>query len=147
MVKTGFSSSFNTLVFIAVLFLSSSALAETMTFKVDLSGNNEVPPIADPGKGTLSATYDSNSKVLTYSVEYSDLSGPVTAAHFHGPSDATNNAPVLIPVTGSLTSPMKGSATLTDPQAADLIAGRLYFNIHTAKNRPGEIRGQVTKGK
>ncbi|HZX84937.1 MAG TPA: CHRD domain-containing protein, partial [Reyranella sp.] len=30
-------------------------------------------------------------------------------------------------------------------QAADLAAGRWYFNIHTAANPPGEIRGQVTK--
>jgi len=34
---------------------------------------------------------------------------------------------------------------LTDTQAADLLAGKWYFNIHTEANRPGEIRGQVTK--
>ena len=43
------------------------------------------------------------------------------------------------------TSPATGSATLTDAQAADLMAGRWYVNIHTAANRGGEIRGQVEK--
>jgi hypothetical protein len=43
------------------------------------------------------------------------------------------------------TSPAKGTATLTDAQAADLQAGRWYINIHTAANRGGEIRGQVVK--
>ena len=42
-------------------------------------------------------------------------------------------------------SPLKGEATLTDAQAADLQAGKYYFNIHTAANKGGEIRGQVTK--
>ncbi|MGO9757866.1 MAG: CHRD domain-containing protein [Roseiarcus sp.] len=40
---------------------------------------------------------------------------------------------------------MKGSATLTDFQAKDLIDGVMYFNIHTAEHKPGEIRGQLEK--
>jgi hypothetical protein len=43
------------------------------------------------------------------------------------------------------TSPAKGTATLTDAQAADLQGGRWYINIHTNANRGGEIRGQVVK--
>jgi hypothetical protein len=42
-------------------------------------------------------------------------------------------------------SPIKGTATLTDAQAADLAAGKWYFNVHTEANKGGEIRGQVTK--
>jgi hypothetical protein len=34
---------------------------------------------------------------------------------------------------------------LTDEQAAELLAGKWYFNIHTAANKGGEIRGAVTK--
>jgi hypothetical protein len=45
-----------------------------------------------------------------------------------------------------LDSPMTGSATLTDDQAKALTAGMMYFNIHTAANKPGEIRGQMEKG-
>ena len=44
-------------------------------------------------------------------------------------------------------SPIEGSAKLTDEQVADLKAGKLYINIHTAANKAGEIRGQVTAAK
>ena len=56
------------------------------------------------------------------------------------------NAPPVVPIpAGALASPIKGTATLTDAQAADLQAGKLYFNVHSAKFPDGEIRGQVTK--
>lgn len=132
----------------AMMLLSGSpTAAASMTFKAGLSGGNEVPPISASGKGSLSATFDPATKVLTYTATYSGLSGPVTAAHFHGPSDAKHNAPVMVPVSGSLASPMKGKATLTDAQAAALRGGRMYFNVHTAQHKPGEIRGQVTAAK
>ena len=34
---------------------------------------------------------------------------------------------------------------LTDAEAKDLMDGMMYFNIHTAANKPGEIRGQMEK--
>ena len=65
-------------------------------------------------------------------------------AHFHGPAPVGQNAKVQVPVDKSaLASPMKGKATLTDQQITDLMAGQWYFNIHTAENPSGEIRGQV----
>src|SRR6266542_4047778 len=104
-------------------------------------------PVESKGSGTLTATYDTGSKSLNYTANYSGLSGDATAAHFHGPAAAGQNAGVAVPVTGSAATPIKGSATLTDAQATDLTAGRWYFNIHTAANKGGEIRGQVVKGK
>jgi hypothetical protein len=97
--------------------------------------------------GALTATYDPTSKRLTWRGTYSGLSGNVTAAHFHGgtpPSPPAPNSAVVVPTPAS-SSPFEGSATLTDAQAADLLAGRWYHNIHTAANPGGEIRGQVTK--
>ena len=44
----------------------------------------------------------------------------------------------------ALASLITGSATLTDVQAADLMAGKWYFNLHTAAHPGGEIRGQVS---
>ena len=88
---------------------------------------------------------DTASKQATWRISYSGLSGTPTAAHFHGPAQPGANAGVAVPIPNVATSPIQGSATLTDAQAADLLAGRYYINIHTAANPPGEIRGQVTK--
>ena len=82
--------------------------------------------------------------MLTYDMEYSGLTGPVTAAHLHGPADPGANAPVLVPFQAA-PSPIKGTATLTDAQVADLMAGKMYANIHTAANPGGEIRGQMVR--
>jgi hypothetical protein len=134
----------------AVLLASSTpSQAAPMKFKADMSAANEVPPTASSGKGTLTATYDPATKVLTWEGSFSGLTGPATAAHFHGPAEAGKNAGVEIWISEkgqNLTSPFKGQATLTDAQADDLMKGMLYANVHTEANKGGEIRGQVVKG-
>ena len=137
---------------IAASFLvaAPAAFAEMVMYKAALTPAAEVPPTDSKGSGALTASYDTATKKLTYSATYKDLTGPAAAAHFHGPADAKTNAGVVVqvpaPASGGLVSPLKGEATLTDAQAADLAAGKWYFNVHTAANKGGEIRGQVTKG-
>ncbi len=65
------------------------------------------------------------------------------AAHFHAPAEAGTNAGVAIPITMT-PSPLKGSATLTDEQAAALTSGKMYVNVHTDAHKGGEIRAQLT---
>ena len=130
---------------IAFLAGASAAYAATETYVADLKGSAEVPAVDTKGSGTLNATYDTATKKLTYTVTYKDLSGPAAAAHFHGPADAKTNAGVVVPVKEMTPGTLKGEATLTDAQAADLQAGKWYFNVHTAANKGGEIRGQVMK--
>ena len=131
----------------AALLLASAppSYAATTQFKADLKGSTEVPPNQSSGTGSVTATFDSVSKELTWSGTYSGLSGPATAAHIHGPAEAGKNAGVALAIPNATSSPVEGSATLTDAQAADLMAGKYYINIHTAANPGGEIRGQVTK--
>lgn len=119
------------------------ASAAIMRFHATLDGAQQVPSVTTDGKGTANATLDTVKKTLTYRVTYSHLSGPAKAAHFHGPADAGANAGVAVPITGKLTSPIKGSVTLTDAQITDLEAGKYYVNVHTAAHPDGEIRGQV----
>ena len=52
---------------------------------------------------------------------------------------------VVVPIAGADKGSFEGSATLTDAQAEELMAGKWYVNIHTAANKAGEIRGQVVK--
>jgi hypothetical protein len=122
-----------------------SALAETIALKASLNASSEVPSNNSKGTGAFSGTYDTVSKKLSWTVTYSGLTGNATAAHFHGPAEAGKNAGVAVPIPNIGTSPTNGSATLTDVQAADLLAGKYYANIHTAVNPGGEIRGQVIK--
>jgi hypothetical protein len=120
--------------------------AAPITFKVPLSGGQEVPPVFPAGAGIADLTYDPGTRVVTWSVAYSDLSGPATMAHFHGPAQPGKNAPVLVWLIkqGSpMESPINGQATLTPDQARQFAAGEWYINIHTQAHPEGEIRGQV----
>jgi hypothetical protein len=127
----------------AFLAFASPALAQNVNFKATLAGGEEVPPVQTSGKGELTATFDQGSKRLTWKGNYSGLSGPATAAHFHA-AEKGKNGGVAVPISPSA-SPMEGAATLTDQQVADLMAGRWYVNVHTEANKAGEIRGQMTR--
>jgi hypothetical protein len=129
--------------FLALFLVCAVAQAEQVRFKADLAAG---PGIASQGKGAATASLDTATKTLTWTVDYSGLSGPATAAHIHGPADPGTNAGILVPFTGNLVSPIKGSATLTDAQIAQLEAGKWYVNIHTEANKAGEIRGQLVRG-
>jgi hypothetical protein len=91
----------------------------------------------------LEASLDNQTSVLSWTLTYSGMSGPVKAGHFHGPAVAGANAGVALGFTGSVESPIKGTATLTAAQVDDLKAGKWYVNLHTAANPGGEVRGQV----
>ncbi|HLY58419.1 MAG TPA: CHRD domain-containing protein [Stellaceae bacterium] len=129
---------------LAASLVAGAAAAETVKLKTSLDGATEVPPVTSEGKGTATLSLDTASKKLSYTVEYSGLSGPATMAHIHGPAAPGANAGVVVPLT-STPSPLKGEVTLTDAQIADLLAGKDYINIHTAAHPSGEIRGYVSK--
>ena len=140
--KTILHTSIAVLALAAGLAAVSPVLAETVTMKASLAAATEVPPNDSTGTGTVTVTFDTATKKLSWEGTYSGLSGPATAGHFHGPADPGKNAGVAVPIAPN-TSPLKGSADLTDAQAADLLAGKWYVNIHTKANPGGEIRGQV----
>jgi hypothetical protein len=132
-----------TLALATSVVLAGPAFAEK--FKATLDGKSEVPPNTSAGKGTADIDYDAASKKISWKLTYSGLSGAATAAHFHGPAEAGKNGGVALAIPNATSSPAEGSATLTDAQAADLMAGKYYVNVHTAANPGGEIRGQVMK--
>jgi len=130
---------------LTLLLAAGPSLADTVQLKADLKGGSEVPPNQSAGSGKMTGTYDTASKKLSWQGSYSGLSGNPTAAHFHGPAEPGKNAGVVVPLKETGPS-FSGNADLTDAQAADLLAGRWYLNIHTQANPGGEIRGQVEKG-
>ena len=127
----------------AVVAFAGPAFAEKL--KATLSSATEVPANTSAGKGSADIDYDAGTKKLSWKLAYSGLTGPATMAHFHGPAEVGKNAAVVVVIPNATSSPTEGSTTLTDAQAADLLAGKYYVNVHTAANPGGEIRGQVTK--
>jgi hypothetical protein len=125
------------------LSLATAASAAMLHFTASLDGKSEVPATTSTGSGDLLATLDTSTKTLSYTLTFSGLTGPATAAHFHGPAAPGANAGVAVAIGKAPTSPVTGKATLTAPQIADLEAGKWYVNVHTAANPGGEIRGQV----
>ena len=106
-----------------------------------LNGASQVPPNTSSGTGSAAIKLDGD--MLSWTIVYSGLTGPVTGAHFHGPAAPGVNSGVVVPFAGSLGSPITGSKQLTAAQIAQLKAGLWYLNLHTAANPGGEIRGQV----
>lgn len=141
------ASSFRTALLGAALLAfaaGNAALADEMKFRAELSGGEEVPPVETSASGTADVTYNSANGQLTWVIEYSDLSGSLTAAHFHGPAAPGENAPPVVPIEVE-EGPLEGSAEITAEQAEGLMAGRWYVNLHTEANPQGEIRGQVVQ--
>lgn len=144
MTTTFLRSSLAALACTAALAFATPSMAAMVNLKADLKAASEVPPTDSKGSGSVTATFDTASKKLSWKGTISGLTGPATAAHFHA-GEVGKNGGVVVPIAGADKGAFEGSATLTDAQAADLMAGKWYVNVHTATNKGGEIRGQVTK--
>jgi hypothetical protein len=141
---TIFRSSLTAFACTALFALATPVMAANVNMKADLKAASEVPPTDSKGTGSVTATFDTASKKLSWKGTVSGLSGPATAAHFHA-GEAGKNGGVAVPIAGADKGSFEGSATLTDAQAEELMAGKWYVNVHTAANKGGEVRGQVTK--
>ena len=107
-----------------------------------LTAMQEAPPTPSAATGQGIVTFDRETKQVSWSIVYDGLTGPLQAAHFHGPATPGTNAGVAVPIPVTF-SPMVGAAILTGAMAEDLLAGRMYINLHTPAFPNGEIRGQV----
>jgi hypothetical protein len=124
-----------------------SAPAQLAAFSTTLSGLGQVPPVPrslTSATGRVDAVLDKNTRLLRWKLSYRDLTGEAVAGHFHGPASIGIRAGVVIDFRGTVTSPMEGQVTLNPAQAADLLAGKWYVDIHTLAFPAGEIRGQMT---
>lgn len=98
-----------------------------------------------PGTGFATMALDDTTNLFSWNISWSGLVGTETVMHFHGPALPGQNAGVQVnfgAISGT-SSPSIGSTTISNPQAADLLAGLWYINIHTDLFAGGEIRGQV----
>ena len=133
------------------------------TFQAKLDSASEVPaPSVGSATPSGTATFTNSGTSIAYKVTVTGLSGPATAAHIHTGVVGVSG-PVVVPL--ALTAGPDGTAagegsideaaikgknadgspmTLNDLLTA-MRAGGTYVNVHTASNKPGEIRGQITR--
>lgn len=144
----------NSLAVVVLTLLSTAAQAAVHTYRAELSGANEFDPasgtlgVGDPdGHGVATITIDSDTDLLTWSVDFHNL-GEVTASHIHT-GVAGSNGPVLIPF--NLPSGLSGNGNFSGtigwfPNAWDVISSApsdFYVNVHTSEFPAGAIRGQL----
>jgi len=159
---------------VSVSLLAASAVqAAIIQFTVDLSGDNENPPIVSPGNGSALIDIDTIARTMTLDVTFADLLGTTTAAHIHCCAAPPTNAMVATQVPSFAGFPLDVSSgsylntfdmTLAssynpafitmhggtvDSAFADLLAamlaGETYLNIHTTRFPGGEIRGTLMR--
>jgi len=107
---------------------------------VKLSGAEEVPPLSVPGSGS-GAFRVAEDGSISGSVTTKDVEG--TMAHIHRAAKGANG-PVIVPLDKKGdTYSVPAGRKLTPQQMDDLKAGNLYVNVHTNRNKGGEVRGQI----
>jgi hypothetical protein len=125
---------------LAAALFTVAGVAFAADVKVSLSGANEVPPVTTSatGDGTITVADDG---AVGGSVTTKGIQG--TAAHIHMGA-AGKNGPVVVPFTKEGdTYKAAAGAKLNPDQMKAFKAGELYFNVHSAANPNGEIRGQL----
>jgi hypothetical protein len=147
-------------VIVATLTITATTYSLTVlaqgppTFVIDLSGNEEVPPVQTDATG-VAEIRPMGVDSIAYSVNATNIEG-VTAGHVHLGKQG-ENGPIVVTLF-NYDSPMNGvseTGTITadklegpmaGKQISDLAAaganGTLYINVHTEQNPDGEIRGQ-----
>lgn len=123
----------------ALAVVPSRANADELRFA--LSGDQEVPPVKTMATGTATVRVDPDMSI-TGQVATTGIAA--TVAHIHlGARGA--NGPVQIDLVrkGENEWVVPAGAKLTEAQYKAYKAGELYFNVHSAQNKAGELRGQI----
>ena len=83
-------------------------------------------------------------KTLRWTLTFSHLTGRPTVTTLHKGVRHVNGV-AFKSLCYRCLSPARGTVTLTASQLDAMLRGRAYVNIHTTRNKQGEIRGQITR--
>jgi len=149
--------------FLKFKFTAAPAITDNLLFSSILRGRNEVPPVRTRAFGITRSSLIDNGTVLNILTAIARLprNVEITMAHLHLGVEGTNG-PVIADLLseggfsgrftrrlktdvegGDLVGPMLGQPL--DALVAQIQAGNVYVNIHTARNPAGELRGQLTQ--
>jgi hypothetical protein len=130
------------LAFACPLLGASAAHAENISLVAHLLGSAEVPSTQSDAFAEAQFTYDSASRALQYYLNYDGVTP--AKVDLHGPAAANEKASAVLNITLS-DSPISGTVRLTPEQGQELLAGKMYLDIHSQKYPDGEIRGQIIR--
>jgi hypothetical protein len=134
---------------LAALLALPALQATLITFNANLTGSQEVPPVATPATGFGTVILDTVGSTITVNESWSNLTSPAVASHIHGPGAPGVNAAILFPfnlgtgagaITGSIP---QQSFAITSTEMGQLQGGLFYMNVHSSNFPGGEIRGQL----
>jgi CHRD domain len=107
-----------------------------------LTVNQEIPaPRGARGSGTFTATV--TGRTIRFRLAFRGLTGAAAAAHIHvAPAGRANPAPAVT-LCGPCRNGQTGTVSASAAVLRKILGGATYVNIHTPRNGPGEIRGQI----
>lgn len=122
---------------------AAPALTTIVTFQAALNGAAALPGNSEPATGDVTGSYDPQTHVFRFNAHFYELSGPATNAKFHGPAAFDRGGWATVAAPRPESRFVAGTAVLDSEEEQDLLEGRWYFNVTTAKHPEGEIRGMV----
>ncbi len=127
----------------AATLVGVAGIATAREMKVNLSGDQEVPPVQTSASGTGTITVE-DDKSIKGKITVTDITP--TGAHIHeAPTGKTGEPIITLEKTGENECSLPGDAKLKDAQYDAAKAGGLYVNVHSNEHKGGEIRGQIKR--
>jgi CHRD domain-containing protein len=123
--------------------------AAPLGFTATLGAAQEVPKpkgvaVGAQGSFTAGLVRSGAGGRLSWRLTFKGLSGTATASHIHLGRRGRSGA-VSVALCGPCRTGARGSANVSAKTVAALLAGGAYVNVHTARNKSGEIRGQIAR--
>ncbi len=139
-------SAFGTAAFAAAPAVDPGDSGPPIHFAAKLSPDEEVPPVDSTASGTADFTLERKGLKLSWKVDLKGLSGAATQVYVHGPERPGGNAPMVIDLAPKgVKGPITGSIAIDELQLSYFLTQRVYVNVHTAKYKDGEVRGQIER--